>query len=194
MKNITVIISAILLSNTIVAQQPCNGLTQSWIRGGNSVTQSPGNVIGTCNNFDFILKANDTARVVLAANGRIFFGNGRIVSSHVHANSFMQVDGKLACKELVIVDPHKWSDFVFSPGYVLRPLREVELFYKKFKRLPDIPSETEVMKNGINAAEMDALLLQKIEELTLYIVEIHKRHEELREEYLKLKTECKGKR
>mgnify|MGYP000894720769 CR=1 FL=1 len=83
--------------------------------------------------------------------------------------------------ELVVVDPSKWSDFVFDNNYKLMPLNELENYYRSNKHLPDVPAEQEVMKNGINTAEMDAILLQKIEELTLYIVKLNKEIELLKQ-------------
>ena len=113
------------------------------------------------------------------ANGATYIGTKRIQSNHLHANSFVQIDGKVACTELVVIDPTKWADFVFDKNYNLKPLSEVEEYYKTHKHLPEIPSEEEVFKNGINTSEMEALLLQKIEELTLYIVDLNKKVEKL---------------
>ena len=87
-----------------------------------------------------------------------------------------------------------WSDFVFSDDYKLPTLEEVEEHINKNGHLPEIPSEEEVAKNGINLGEMDAKLLQKIEELTLYVIDMNKqlksqseRVEQLEQENLKLK-------
>jgi hypothetical protein len=70
-----------------------------------------------------------------------------------------------------------WADFVFDKNYHLRPLLEVESFIKTNKHLPEIPSSSEVTKNGIDLAETQALLLQKVEELTLYLIEQNKKIE-----------------
>jgi len=59
--------------------------------------------------------------------------------------------------------------------YPLRSLGEVEAFIRTHGHLPDIPSEKEVLENGFNVGEMNALLLQKIEELTLYVIELEKK-------------------
>lgn len=64
-----------------------------------------------------------------------------------------------------------WSDFVFDKDYKLPTLEEVEDHINKHKHLPDIPSEKEVKENGVSLGEMQAKLLQKIEELTLYVIE-----------------------
>lgn len=74
-------------------------------------------------------------------------------------------------------DNTNWSDFVFDKNYKLRSLAEVEKYINKNHHLPEIPSTEEVGKNGIDVAEMDAKLLQKIEELTLYVIEMKKENE-----------------
>lgn len=64
-----------------------------------------------------------------------------------------------------------WADYVFSDEYSLKSLSEVESFIEEHNHLPGIPSSEEVKKNGIEISKMQALLLEKIEELTLYIIE-----------------------
>ena len=89
-------------------------------------------------------------------------------------------DGILTEKVRVAVkNSSAWSDFVFDKSYRLRSLGEVERFVKDFKHLPGVPSAEDVVNSGIDVASMDALLLQKIEELTLYIIEIKKVNEKL---------------
>ena len=78
------------------------------------------------------------------------------------------------------------SDFVFEKDYKLRSIGDLETFIKENKHLPDIPSANDVKENGIDLGEMDAKLLQKIEELTLYIIEQQKQLEELRTQIEKL--------
>ena len=75
----------------------------------------------------------------------------------------------------VTVETSGWSDYVFNKDYQLKPLAEVEQYVKENKHLPDIPSAEEVKDNGVNLAEMNALLLKKIEELTLYNIQMEKR-------------------
>ena len=71
-----------------------------------------------------------------------------------------------------------WSDFVFDKDYKLPTLQEVENHINQHKHLPDIPSEAEVKENGVSIGEMQAKLLQKIEELTLYEIELKKENQE----------------
>ncbi len=67
-----------------------------------------------------------------------------------------------------------WSDFVFRSGYHLRPLEELEAFIAENEHLPDVPSEAEVLEEGVEVGAMQSVLLQKIEELTLYIIDQNK--------------------
>jgi hypothetical protein len=67
-----------------------------------------------------------------------------------------------------------WSDYVFEPNYKRMPLEEVEKFVKLNKHLPNVPSAEEMVKGGLDVAKSDAKLLEKIEELTLYVIELNK--------------------
>lgn len=84
-----------------------------------------------------------------------------------------------------------WADYVFADDYKLRDLKEVEAFVKENKHLPGVPSAEEVQKTGIDMAAMDAKLLEKIEELTLYVIGIKKENEQLRKEVEALKNDKK---
>lgn len=87
------------------------------------------------------------------------------------------VNGTIRSKE-VKIEVTGWPDFVFSQKYKLPALSEVENHIKENKHLPDIPSEKEVIENGISVGEMQIKLLQKIEELTLYVIELDKKDKE----------------
>ena len=86
------------------------------------------------------------------------------------------VDGKTGQTRAreILVDAAVWADYVFADDFKLKDLEEVEAFIEKNNHLPDVPSATEIKKDGINLGEMDALLLQKIEELTLYTIKQQK--------------------
>lgn len=81
----------------------------------------------------------------------------------------LSVEGKIRAREIE-VNASVWADFVFADGYELNSLAEVEEFIEANNHLPNVPSEKEVTANGINLGEMDAILLRKIEELTLYVI------------------------
>jgi hypothetical protein len=85
----------------------------------------------------------------------------------------LAVNGDIKARK-VNVTLEGWSDFVFEEDYVLRPLAEVEQFIKAHKHLPDVPSEAEVLEEGVELGEMNSRLLQKIEELTLYTIQQEK--------------------
>ncbi|MBN8691611.1 MAG: hypothetical protein J0L69_00370 [Bacteroidetes bacterium] len=140
--------------------------------------------------FEVINTSNNKTTFLIQSSGKVFIGEKKIQSTNVHANNtLMQIGGKLVCQELVVLDPVKWADYVFEKDYKLPTLEEAETFYLKNKHLIDVPSAKDVKLNGINSAEMDAILLQKIEELTLYTVELNKQVQELKKEnaYLKKK-------
>lgn len=71
-----------------------------------------------------------------------------------------------------------WPDYVFNKNYQLPSLSYTENFIKKYQHLPGVPSAAEVEKNGIDVSETQAILLKKIEELTLYIIDQNKKLEE----------------
>lgn len=73
-----------------------------------------------------------------------------------------------------------WADYVFEDDYELMSLDKVEEFINTNGHLPNVPSAAEVEKNGINLGEMDALLLEKIEELTLHMISLKKENEEMK--------------
>lgn len=95
--------------------------------------------------------------------------------------SRLDVRGKITASE-VEIKLSSGADFVFKPGYNLMPLSEVESFVKENQHLPEIPSEKEMIDNGVNVNEMQIKLLQKIEELTLYVIEQEKQNKKLQEQ------------
>ncbi|MBI9069510.1 MAG: hypothetical protein JEZ09_19595 [Salinivirgaceae bacterium] len=93
----------------------------------------------------------------------------------------LTVNGKILAKEIEVVSSIA-SDFVFEDDYKLRSLEEVENFVKENKHLPEIPSMYEFAEEGQNIGEMQDLLLRKIEELTLYMIELKKENEAIKQQ------------
>jgi hypothetical protein len=93
-------------------------------------------------------------------------------------DSALTVNGTIHSKE-VKVDLLCWPDYVFKKEYDLPTLEEVETHIKEKGHLKNIPSEKEVLRTGVNLGEMNAKLLQKIEELTLYMIDLNKKVNEL---------------
>ena len=83
---------------------------------------------------------------------------------------------------------HPWKSYVFDKEYKLMPLEEVKDFVAKNKHLPDVPSAKELVNNGLDLGEMQAKQMQKIEELTLYMLELKKQVDDLKVENEKLKA------
>ena len=99
----------------------------------------------------------------------------------------LSVDGKVRAHGVKVYTT--WADYVFKPDYDLKPLNEVEAFINKNGHLPNVPSEKEVLENGIELGAMNAKLLEKIEELTLYVIEQNKKITEMQSEINTLKNE-----
>jgi len=108
----------------------------------------------------------------LEASGKMFIHNGTEKIFQLGSN------GLLRTREIV-VDAQSWADFVFEKNYDLMPLKEVEDYINLNGHLPNIPSSECVKEEGINIAEMNRLLLEKIEELTLHVIAQNKRIDEL---------------
>ncbi|KXX71237.1 pyocin knob domain-containing protein [Flammeovirga sp. SJP92] len=87
----------------------------------------------------------------------------------------LSVKGKIRAEEVKVYTG--WADYVFEEDYNLKSLSEVEAHIKEHKHLPDVPSAKEVEENGVNVGETEAMLLRKIEELTLYTIEQQKQIE-----------------
>ncbi|WP_437921166.1 hypothetical protein [Sphingobacterium sp. LRF_L2] len=90
----------------------------------------------------------------------------------------LSVNGNIRAKEIK-VETASWPDYVFEENYKLPSLKDTEVFIKENKHLPNIPSAKEVSENGVALGETNALLLQKIEELTLHLIEKDKEIKEL---------------
>lgn len=90
----------------------------------------------------------------------------------------LEVNGIIHAKE-VRVDVQGWPDYVFEKDYQLLTIEEVEKNIKEKGHLPNVPSATEIEANGLKLAEMNVKLMEKVEELTLYIIELNHRVKEL---------------
>ena len=96
-------------------------------------------------------------------------------------------DGAVRTREVFVDAQTAWPDYVFEEDYKLPDLKEVASFVEKNKHLPDVPSAKEVEENGINVGEMNKILLEKVEQLTLYLIEQEQRIETLEQEIDALK-------
>ncbi|PKF74497.1 cell wall anchor protein [Chryseobacterium sp. PMSZPI] len=107
------------------------------------------------------------------------------------SNFILYVKKGIKAQQVKVENPaaNGWADYVFKKDYKLRSLEEVEKHIADKGHLPNIPSAQEVEKEGINLGEMDAKLLEKIEELTLYSIEQNKQLKSQSEEIKELKAQ-----
>jgi hypothetical protein len=96
------------------------------------------------------------------------------ITAGVHTDYKLAVDGKIVTKSLYVTSQN-WADYVFADKYELKSLETVEQFIEENNHLPNIPSATEIAEIGIDVADMQRLQMEKIEELTLYLIEQNKK-------------------
>jgi hypothetical protein len=108
--------------------------------------------------------------------GKVQIGSLRPTTTYT--NYALAVDGDIVCKKQV-VQIGDWADYVFAPNYSLMTLNEVAKFVTAKKHLPGMPSQEEIVQNGLDLGAMQKLQQQKIEELTLYIIQQQKQIEQL---------------
>lgn len=115
-------------------------------------------------------------------------GNGDIGIGVDNPTEKLSVNGKIRAKEIK-VEISNWPDYVFDHEYQIPSLLEIEKYIKANRRLPDMPSAKDVQSNGIDLGEMNKLLLKKIEELTLLMIEQKKELDDLRTKVIAIKQD-----
>jgi len=104
---------------------------------------------------------------------------GKVAINTASSNYTLGVNGKIGARDLQI-EGTSWSDYVFADDYELPTLQEVEKYIREHKHLSEIPSEAEVKENGYSVKDLDVVLLKKVEELTLYVIEQQKQIDDLK--------------
>lgn len=115
--------------------------------------------------------------ISIRGDGRVGIGG---VNSHA-AGYKLSVNGKVICEELRVQNSVSWPDYVFADQYQLMPLQQVSDYIKANKHLPGIPSAKEVEKDGIAVGDMQKRMMEKIEELTLYVIQLQQEIEALKQ-------------
>lgn len=134
------------------------------------VTDGGSNVENSWNNID--------GRLHNANNGKVVIGTG--INSYPDGYSLFVKGGILTERvRVALANSERWADYVFKADYKLMKLKDVEKFIKYNGHLPNVPSAEEMAQKGLDVAETSAKLMEKIEELTLYLIEANKKIEEL---------------
>ena len=112
-------------------------------------------------------------------DGRLLLGDLKYTGSALTEDLKLSVDGGVVAKEMVVT-LNDWADHVFEDDYNLMSLSDLESSIKSNGHLPGMPSEADVIKNGVSVGEMQKKMMQKIEELTLYVIELKKENERIK--------------
>ena len=143
-------------------------------------------------NTGYLGIGTSTPAAKLDVNGNIF-SNGKIAIGttdlvKIGTNSLAVNGSAIFTKAKVAVYATAWPDYVFDPSYKMTTLDSLELFIQLNKHLPEIPSGEDVEKNGLDLGDTQALLLKKIEELTLIVIEQNKRFNALQKDFDEMKS------
>ena len=163
---------SLLFGDTITTAHPFGRwgieyLDQDGVRGLNFWKTSD-NIGGPLNYVLFLCSEEDAS-----LKGNVGIGTGTPTEK-------LTVNGKVLAREVIVSnDIRTWPDYVFAPGYEMMSLTELEAYVNEHHHLPDVPSAEEVEEQGIGLGEMNAILLQKVEEMTLRMIEMEKRIQEL---------------
>lgn len=151
-----------------------NGATSIFTGYKNGTGEFRINNVATDGHINFM--TNSTTRVHISNSGSVGIGTNKTSD----ANYKLFVETGIRTRK-VKVDQLVWADYVFESSYRLPTLQEVEKYIKEHKHLPDVPSAKEVEEKGLDLGDNQAVLLRKIEELTLYIIEMKKEIAELQQ-------------
>ena len=133
------------------------------------------NVVQLSGYYGLLLRSAN-AKLELKDNGNSYLSGGNVgigVDNTRTLNNKLEVNGTIRCRE-VLVESSTWPDYVFAKDYKLKSITEVDNYIKANNHLPDMPAASEVEQNGVKLSELNTKLLQKVEELTLYLIEQNK--------------------
>ena len=121
---------------------------------------------------------NNKTTFYVSTAGRTIIGE-QTQTTGSHNNAILTINGKAVAKE-IIVTQQNWADYVFAKNYSLMNLDKLEAYINTNKHLPNVPSAKEIDKDGLNLGEINKIQMEKIEELTLYVIELKKEINQLK--------------
>ncbi len=125
----------------------------------------------------FVIRTNGGDRVFVDGSGNVNIG------SQTDAPGYkLRVDGKMICEEVKVKLSTAWPDYVFGDKHHLMPIGELTQFIRQNKHLPNIPPAKEIETNGMQVGDMQKRMMEKIEELTLYIISLQQQIDSLKKE------------
>ena len=136
------------------------------------------------------VNANDNIVMTIQGNGS--GGNVKIGVASTPPGYRFSVDGKAIMEEVNVKLSENWPDYVFAEDYDLPTLESIQNYIQENKHLPEVPSAEEMESNGIDLGVMNMLLLKKVEELTLYLIEQNERNDRQNQKINKLELELKA--
>ena len=135
----------------------------------------------------FVVRTGGLDRLWVDSVGYVTIG-GRIGPT-ISGPYRLAVRGKIAATDFNVVASGSWPDYVFSPSYKLRSLEETEAYINEHKHLPNIPAAAIVDKEGFALGDMQKRMMEKVEELTLYLIEANKNIQRQQKEIDQLKNQ-----
>jgi hypothetical protein len=152
----------------------------------------PGNTGGAGN---FILRdvtGNQTRLFISGSTGQVLIGDPTAVTLPVGYMLYVQTGILTEKVKVALINTVDWADYVFEKNYKLKSLEEVKAYVADNKHLPGVPSAAELKDDGgIDLGKMSAKLMEKIEELTLYTIQLNEKNKELTERLAKLESQNK---
>ena len=124
-------------------------------------------------------------------NDMVIAPDGNVGIGITNPQEKLAVNGKIRAREVKVEPNDNWPDYVFEEGYRPMSLEEISAFVKQHKHLPEVPSAKEVAQNGLELGEMNKILLKKIEELTIMLIDQNKKNQEQDELIKKMMAELK---
>jgi Bacterial Ig domain len=155
--------------NTASVYVDVTSLNYFWSTTGNIATNGDSNFIGSVDSNRLSFRTNNLERMTILKDGTIGIGTK---TTYGYA---LAVNGTGIFTKVKVKTFSTWPDYVFGKDYHLLDLHELEAYLARYHHLPDIASEAEVQRDGIDVGDHQAALLKKVEELTLYLIDENKK-------------------